>query len=258
MITDRAFGICMGDDPAAQSTFCVSLQVHRPAFERAKALDTLSIVSVLRAALVAICATALTAACAAGQQAATADEKPTLDGTQGSVGQIHLVAVALHTPTGASSYPAGADVPLSVYIANSGTGPDQLTNITSTAFPGGWNVVSTSSLPSASGSPSATPLPQPSGSASSAAAPSTGPTQSIGAGSSLGFGFTDLTPEGSASPKTLLLMGLASSDAPLTPGMSVKVTFTFAKAGQATLTVPVQLSKEPYDATLPASPTAEG
>ena len=38
-----------------------------------------------------------------------------------------------------------------------------------------------------------------------------------------------------------MLKGLASNIAPLTPGMSVKVTFTFANAGQATLTVPVHL-----------------
>ena len=40
-------------------------------------------VSALRAALVALSAAVLTAACAAGQQAQTAREKPTIDGTRG-------------------------------------------------------------------------------------------------------------------------------------------------------------------------------
>ena len=45
-------------------------------------------VSALRVALVAVGATVLTAACAAGQNAQTAYEQPSLDGTHGRIGLI--------------------------------------------------------------------------------------------------------------------------------------------------------------------------
>jgi copper(I)-binding protein len=202
-----------------------------------RAPDTLSCVSALRAALVALSAAVLTAACAAGQQAQTGLEKPTIDGTEGSVGNIKLVDVSLHTPTGAS-YAAGANVPMTVYIANSGASDDTLTNITSTEFPGGWQVVSTSSL-SSSASPAASP---------------SGTSLPIVAGSAVGLGISGLNTGNGKSKQTLVLKGLAKQSAPLTPGMAVKITFTFANAGQTTLTVPVQLSTTPNEQTLPASP----
>src|ERR1700759_1344851 len=110
--------------------------------------DTLLSVSRFRAALVAVCATGcalLTGACAAGQVAATADEKASLDGTDGSVGQLNVVGVSLHAPEG-PSYPAGASVPMTAYIANDGEIADRLVKVSSPSFPGGWDVVSTPSL----------------------------------------------------------------------------------------------------------------
>jgi copper(I)-binding protein len=216
--------------------------------------DTLLRVSALRAALVALSAAVLTAACAAGQHAQTAEEKPTIDGTQGSVGAIQLESVALHTPPN-SSYPAGASVPMSVYIANTGNTADTLTNVTSTAFTG-WGVVASSSgqTSSAAASP-----------ATSAAGSAPGTPQRIGAGGALSLGLQKLTSNGTGSPQTLVLQGLASKSAPLYPGSAVKITFTFAKAGQTTLTVPVQLSVTPNQQTLapgtsppPPSPTPSG
>ena len=191
-------------------------------------------VTALRAALTVLAAAALTAACAAGQQAQTSNENPSLDGTSGSVGSIRLGGVALHTPTPpATSYPAGATVPMSVHIANSGNTPDTLTNVSSPAFQG-WDVVPT-------------PAVQVAGAGAAAA---TGAPQRIAAGGAVSLGLKDLTPSGTGSPETLVLHGLANSAAPLYPGQAVRITFTFAKAGQTTLTVPVQLSEKPNEQTL--------
>lgn len=200
-------------------------------------------VSRFRAVLVAVCATGcalLTGACAAGQVAATADEKPSLDGANGGVGKIKVLGVSLHAPTG-RSYASGASVPLTAYIANNGNTADKLVKVSSPAFPGGWDVVSTPSLlagPSGAPSPS-----QPSGTTS-------GRPQTISAGSAVSFGLQNLTPSGAGSPETLVLLGYKGSG-PLYPGNAVQVTFTFANAGQATMTVPVQIGSAPSGQTIP-------
>jgi hypothetical protein len=149
---------------------------------------------------------------------------------------MRLEGVAIHTPE-KGSYPAAADVPMSIYLANTGDNADELTNVTSPAFPGGWDVVSTPSLGS-----SAAPA--------SGGATSSGSPQRIAPGDAVGLGLQDLSPNGTGSASTLVLKGLAAKNAPLYPGMAVKITFTFRDAGQTTLTVPVQLPKEPNEQTL--------
>ena len=175
----------------------------------------------------------LTGACAAGQHAQTAEEKPSLDGTFGNVGNIQIEGVAFHAPNGAS-YPSGASVPLAAYIANNGTSPDKLVKVESSAFSGGWAVESGSSSGSSSSSGSGN-----------------GQPQTIGPNQAVGFGLQDLGSSGAGSPKTIVLRGLTAQSAPLFPGTAVKVTFTFANAGQTTLTVPVQISTDPHQQTLP-------
>lgn len=192
----------------------------------------------------AVVAVALTAGCAAGKQAQTAQEKPTIDGTQGSVGQIQLESVALHAPSG-SSYAKGATVPLTVYIVNNGTTADSLTNIQSASFPGGYSVTSSGTSSASAGSSQA---PSSAAASSGGSTGGTGPQQ-IGAGSAVGFGLQDLGTGSGSSPNSIELKGLTTA---LHPGMAVKITFTFAKAGQTTLTVPVQLSSTPNDKSLPA------
>ena len=191
--------------------------------------------------LVAVCAAGgalLTAACGAGQIAATANEKPAVDATNGGVGKIQIVGVALHSPSG-KSYASGASVPLTAYIVNNGESADKLVKVSSTEFSGGWDVVSTPSL--AAG---------PSGASSASTQPVTnGAPQTIGAGSAVGFGLENLSPSGAGSPESLVLLGYKGPQ-PLFPGSAVKVTFTFANAGQATLTVPVQLTNAPNGQTI--------
>jgi copper(I)-binding protein len=170
--------------------------------------------------LIAVCAALLTAGCATGQDAQTAEEVPSLDGTQGQVGSMFLNAVALRTPSG-SSWAPGASVSLTAHITNTGRSSDSLTSISSPLFPKGWTVVPFD------------------GSADSGSKP--GP-QRIGPGNAIGYGFENLTSDGNHSANKIYLLGLSSR---LYPGMSVKVSFTFANAGSTTLTVPVQLSDEP-------------
>lgn len=191
-------------------------------------------VSAFRAALAAVGATVLTAACAAGQHAQTAEEKPSLDGTQGSVGSMLLNGVALHAPSG-TNYSAGDDVALTVYITNNGSASDSLTDVSSPAFSSGWAVVPTKQL--SSGAPAGGSSPSP---------------QTIAAGSAVGYGLENLTPgAGSTSKNAIVLLHLAKPPK-LYPGMSVPITFTFAKAGKATLTVPVELTDKPGMQSVPA------
>lgn len=193
--------------------------------------------------LVAVCAAGgalLTAACGAGQIAATANEKPAVDATNGGVGKIQIVGVALRSPSG-KSYASGASVPLTAYIVNNGESADKLVKVSSAEFGGGWDVVSTPSL-----------LAGPSGAPSASTQPVTnGSPQTIGAGSAVGFGLQNLSASGAGSPESLVLLGYKGPQ-PLFPGTAVKVTFTFANAGQTTLTVPVQLTDAPNGETLPA------
>jgi copper(I)-binding protein len=216
----------------AGGTSGAELQARQPGNKTRRSPDTLLPVTALRAALTVLAAAALTAACAAGQQAQTANENPSIDGTSGAVGSIRLEGVALHTPP-KSSYPAGATVPMSVYIANSGTTPDTLVNVTSDAFKG-WDVVPTPAVQAAP----------------AAGAAASGAPQRVGPGASVGLGLQNLAPNGNSSAETLVLQGLADSAAPLYPGQAVRVTFTFAKAGQTTLTVPVKISEKPNEQTL--------
>lgn len=193
--------------------------------------------------LVALCVTGsalLTGACAAGQVAATADEKPAADGSYGGVGNMQVEGVSFRAPS-VTSYAQGASVPLAAYIVNNGDTPDKLVKVSSPSFTGGWEVVSTPSL-----------LAGPSGASSPAAAakPTNGEPQTIGAGSAVGFGLQNLSPSGAGSPESLVLHGYQGSG-PLFPGMSAKVTFTFANAGQATVTVPVQINNAPNGQTVP-------
>ncbi|HEV7205746.1 MAG TPA: hypothetical protein VGN18_14145 [Jatrophihabitans sp.] len=165
---------------------------------------------------VAVVATALTAGCAAGQQAQTANEKPSLDGTNATVGSIGLRGLAIQPPTG-PAYDTGAAAPLTVVLVNSGSKADKLTSITSSAF-GSWGSYSGNAAKAArTGGAAASP-----GSQSIPLSP----------GGRVPYGVPDAT-------NVLLLL---KSTGKLYPGTSVPITFTFASAGTVTVTVPVTLS----------------
>ncbi|MGH8962475.1 MAG: hypothetical protein ACRDWT_15030 [Jatrophihabitantaceae bacterium] len=208
--------------------------------------------------LVLACATLLTAACATGQQAATANETPAIDGTSGLVGSIHVAAVALKAPP-ISCYLPGSDAALTFVIVNAGRSADSLASVSSPRFKS--SLVAANAADAASytqaepGTGSCAPAP--SGSASSSATPpapsqplpSAGGPQTIPPGQSLQLGLTGTGTDTSAEP-VVILRGLTGGA--LYAGESIPVTFTFAGAGELTLTVPVQLSVAPNNSTIPA------
>lgn len=201
--------------------------------------------SALRVALVSLSAAVVTAACAAGQHAQTAEETPSVPGAGTQLGSISINNAVLHAPAG-PAWQTGSDVPLTVYIANNGNAADTLTSVSSSAFPGGWSVVATSSVPTPAASSSVNPY-----TSSSAPAPTNGTPQTIGPQRAIGFSIQNTGVATATSVRTLLLKGLANASSPLYAGTEVKVTFTFAKAGRTTLDVPVEQTTNPSQQVLP-------
>jgi copper(I)-binding protein len=185
----------------------------------------------------------LTAGCTAGQRAQTADQQETLDGTTVRVGSyITLGALALSTPTDGTSWARGSSVPIKGILVNSGRNDDKLTSITSPSITS-WGVYP--SLFQATGANAA-----PSG---AAAAPASTPDPvDVPALSRVTFSAESGSPAGT---RVLVVIGIK---APLFPGSSIQLTFTFAKAGAVTTQVPVQLSSSPHSSVIPgASATGE-
>ncbi len=208
-----------------------------------------------------LAAVLLTSACAAGQLAQTANEKPTLDGTQTDVGHMHLRGLAVEAPVAHPYYPQGADARIALVVVNGGQRSDQLTGISSPAFTS-WSAypsaaqadavesaddplaaptASASSSSSSSASASATPA------TSTAAAPTGSKTVTVPPGSRVGFG----TPEAKGG---LLIMKFKRATY---PGSAIRITFTFAHAGSKTINVPVRLTAGANQSTIPG-PSATG
>lgn len=187
-------------------------------------------------AIVAAGAVMASASCAAGQNAATSEEVSSVDAASATVGNMQLAGVAIQAPSG-SSYAAGSSAALSLTIVNNGASADTLADVTSPAF-SSWGIVNTSAVAAATTRPTPTQIPP---------------------GTSLRLGLRNLGSSSSNSLQTLVLTSLAKKSSPLFPGGSVSITFRFTKAGATTLTVPVQLSTTPNDATVsgPSQP-AEG
>jgi copper(I)-binding protein len=213
----------------------------------------------------------ITASCAAGQHAQTAYEHPTPQNfAYADVGALRLRAVAVQAPDhaagGATNYPAGSAVPLTVAIVNTGGSADTLRNVSSPAFTG-WGVYPTSAIVQAASSSSVSSAP-------SSASPSSAPpasTPSVGApaartvtippGESVRLGIVDQTGSDTrtgsdVSAQTIVLTGLhGKTYAPLYPSTVVPITFTFARNGSATLKVPVQLTAPSPGVTIPTQTT---
>jgi len=161
-------------------------------------------------------ATSLLSACGAGQIAQTARQVAPIEGSQINRGGIAIRNAEVATPPG-GTYAVGGDAPLYVAIATDDQTSDTLTGVTSNAAPS-VNVVSLGTA-----SVAATP------SASASAAPSTSAPMDVRLAPASLTEFKD----GSAY---LQLRGLTRT---LTPGTTVRVTFSFARAGDVTLDVPV-------------------
>ncbi len=86
-------------------------------------------------AVIAVLALVLSG-CAAGQVSQTANQKPAIDGGNATIGPIGVRDVRLATTDGAG-YPAGANVPLKLWISNDSVAYDTLS---SAASPGAASV----------------------------------------------------------------------------------------------------------------------
>lgn len=79
-------------------------------------------------------AAVLLAGCGAGQITQTGDMPPAVDGAEAQLGALHISDAQLRFPEhGRRVYRAGADVPLSMSIANDGTRDDRIESATSPA-----------------------------------------------------------------------------------------------------------------------------
>lgn len=232
---------------------------------------------------VALAAALLISGCAAGQQAQTADEKSTIDGTNATLGSIALRGLAIEPPDGTTPfYGTGTDAAVKLVLVNSGNKTDTLTNITSPAI-GDWGAFGTTAAAAAVVSAD-NPAPASSASASgSASASSTGSARSS-AGSSSAAGSSSSARSSSASSSSAASVptgqhsvpiaagarvsyGVPESDAVLLllhatkriyPGTTVPITFTFADAGSITVAVPVGLMPNPPQSFLPAPSSSAG
>lgn len=231
-------------------------------------------------------------ACAAGQRAQTADQKPTLDGTETSVGQLDLRGITIEAPPSGPSYAVGSSARMRLVVVNNGQNNDRLTSITASAITS-WgsyatsaqaaavqspsSSVSSSAAPSSSSSSSSSPSGSSSSSTSSTSSPpnsgsstrkrnstssaASSQTASSSAASTAAALPTPsrsiLVPAGSRAawgvPDTNYTLLLTGLTQRLFPGNAVRITFTFTRAGRVSVDVPVALSTDPKNSYIPES-----
>lgn len=191
-------------------------------------------------------ATVLLTACGSGQVGTIGSQVAAVNGAQGVAGQVAVRNVSVQFPSdGTGFYSTGGRAPLLFTIANVGVGADQLVSVSTpaaatvslqgaTAIPGGTALVSSAVKAFSQLSPT-TVMPAPSG--------STTRTPPTSAGSPSAAGTSVPNPSGGAGlPGTTVgvvkaeLTGLTQD---VRPGLTIQITFTFAKAGPVTLPVPM-------------------
>jgi copper(I)-binding protein len=187
-------------------------------------------------------------ACSAGQVNQTSTQLRDKVGTTVHVGDLTLRQVQLAYPTD-GSYEPGDDAQLQMSIVNSGSEDDALVGIKGTGFSEVRVTGSASGTVSASGSAAATTTP---------------PAQAT---TSTGARALDITlPAGGSvflgqNAPTVTLVSLGQG---LTPAQTMDLTFTFEKAGDVTIQVPVAApaSNVPqtstYDFRVPSEATKPG
>jgi copper(I)-binding protein len=226
------------------------------------------------AALIAAGGTLL-AGCQTGQQAETAEQRPTIDGTFAQVGSLALRDVRIEYPE-RGSWAQGSDARLQLIVVNQGREADQLVEVRTDVADGvtfstegsggaaGEDGASPSAEPSETGAPTAatltatspstpTPTASPSGTASASpdeSTPTPTPTPTEEAETSI-----PIPPVAAVSLRDdgpeILLTGLTRV---LRPAQVVPVTFVFAEAGEVTVQVAVATPIEEI-APAPTVPT---
>lgn len=210
-------------------------------------------------------AAALITGCGAGQITQSSEQRSGVDGAQSQVGDIALRNVAVLPPTG-NSYEKGATIALDGVIVNTGIDNDQLVSVTYgeltatvvTADDAAAGAASSESASAASASaasasvaaPNATDASQsgtePSAGTASApasnsaavttAAPTTSAASTDSAASSLPLELPAQTDVQIPAEATITFTGIPEA---LYPTQTIKLTFTFAKAGAVTFQIPV-------------------
>lgn len=202
--------------------------------------------------------------CSAGQIAETAKVRSAVPGANADLGDIALRNLTVLYPD-SHVYSAGDDARLVVRIVNTGGTADTLKGV-STDAADSVTIFSLKADAGVSASPSGTPSGTPSGSPSGtpSGSPSAGPSASASVAPA---GSTDISvplpprqlvqlDPNNKNDQVLIVNGLKHD---LRPGESLKVVFTFDKAGSITVNVPVgvpdQVTARPSASG--AQPTAE-
>ncbi|WP_448625608.1 hypothetical protein [Geodermatophilus sp. URMC 64] len=160
-------------------------------------------------------------ACSAGQVNQTSTQLRDKVGPSAIVGDLELRAVQLAYPT-SGSYSAGDDAELNMAVVNDGAEDDALTGISGTGFER-VRVTGSSTGTGAPASPTATT--------------SAAPTSASGGQRALNITVpADSTLFLGQNGPTVTLVGLSGE---LTPAQTIELTFTFQRAGDITLQVPV-------------------
>lgn len=194
------------------------------------------------------------AGCSAGQTAQTQSEVAAVSGGSGDVQTIAVRNAVFTFPSGQSFYPAGAALPLSAVLVNSGSQADRLVSVSSTYatsariggdtnLPGGTALIAAGVLPSslrptASSSAASPTTSQTSSSTSAAPTSPTAPSTSALPSSSIAppAAAVPTTGPSGAPTVTITLTGLKQV---ITPGVTIPVTFVFERAGAVTVQVPI-------------------
>lgn len=214
---------------------------------------------------------ALLVGCGAGQVTQTDTQVSAVNGASGQVGMIAIRNAELQFPDNAQGvYAPGSNATLIVTIANTGIDPDELIGVSSPAatsvtidgsdtgtkpIPGNFSIASGVDVddstgavqlpPTSTPSPSApmTSVPVNSGSSQTSGAPQTSGSKTSGKSTTTTPAATTTAPAPALPPGTvkIVLTGLRTINGQqLRAGLTIPITFTFARAGQCTINaVPV-------------------
>ncbi|NYJ06091.1 copper chaperone PCu(A)C [Petropleomorpha daqingensis] len=186
-------------------------------------------------------------ACSAGQVNQTSSQQRDKVGPSVEVGDLTLRGVQLAYPTD-GSYAPGEDAELQMSIVNSGTEDDALVGIKGTGF----------SEVRVTGSASGTVSASPSGSA--AATTTSAPAQATTSGGARALDITIPAGSGVYLGENAPTVTLVSLGQELAPAQTMDLTFTFEKAGDVTIAVPVAVpaSNVPQTSTFNFHESSEG
>lgn len=212
-----------------------------------------------RVALVALVAAGgvALAGCGAGQQAQTAEQRPTVDGTNAQAGDMALRNIAIEYPDG-GRYEQGSDARLRMVLVNEGMQPDALVEVrTDAAERVVFRAAGEAGTVEGTASPTPEPTPTPTATATPTATPGGTPTGPATA--SPGSATPTESPTPSEAPTTrmeipaegrvafgddgpaVILTGLTR---PLRSAEVVPITFVFERAGSVTVDVAVGVPEE--------------